>query len=192
MAATPTDIVNQAIQLIGDNQPLVTGNFPAFDQSAAGKAAQQLYLPCVQTVARQFEWDMARNTFTLQLSGNFPAYWLYEYIYPPVAVEIWQLVPAPAALTDPNNPLPTTWQVANALVGASPIQTKVIQTNLANAVALINNAPGPAIWDPLFREEVVRLLASEIAMAVAGKPDTAAAMLETAAQFGQIGMKRDS
>ncbi len=172
-------IVNQAIQYMGGNQPPVTGNAPNFDDSPAGVAAKQFYSAVVQTAGRQFGWDFARNTFTLVPSGNVaPDPWTYEYLYPPAAIEVWELKPA---VTDPNNPLPTNWTVANTLVAA--VQTKVIQAGFANAVAVMNNNPSESVWDPGFREAVVRLLASVMAAAIAGKPDLAQSYLESASSF---------
>jgi hypothetical protein len=187
MAANSNDIVNEAIQLIGDNQPLVTGNAPGFDSSPAGVAASKLYTPCVRTVARQFGWDFARNTVSLTLSGNpAPNGWAYEYLYPSNGVELWQI--QNPVHTDPNNPLPVNWNVCNTLV--ANVQTKVIQCSIANALGIYNNAPSEATWDPLFRETVVRLLSSELAMALEGRPDTAAAMLESAGRFEQVAENR--
>lgn len=185
---TSTDIANQAIQMMGGNQPPVTGFAPNFDNSTNGKALSYLYAPCVRTVARRFGWDFARNTVALAATGNTPpAGWAFEYGYPGNGVEVWQLLPA--TLADPNNPLPVNWAVANAIVATA--QTRVIHTNLAGAVATYNNAPNENCWDALFQEEVVRQLASELAMATAGKPDTAQSLLETSKVFGQIGEGRE-
>lgn len=187
MTVTSNDIVNQAIQFIGDDQPPVQGQSPTFDSSKAGTALQKLYAPCVATVARQFGWDFARNSVALTVSGNVaPFPWAQEYLYPGNGVEIWQLMPA--ALTDANNPLPINWSVGNAQVGGN--QTKVIWSNLAAARAFYNNNPSENLWDSGFREAVVRLLASELAMALAGKPDTMQNLLESAGQFETIGEHR--
>ena len=188
MTVTSNTIANQAIQLMGDNQPAVTGLAPTFDSSPAGQALASLYTPCVQTVGRQHGWDFARNTVALTLTGNTaPIPWTYEYFYPTNGVEVWELMPS--VLVDPNNPLPSNWNVANALVAS--VQTKVIQTDLANATAVYNNSPSESTWDALFREAVVRLLASELAMALAGRPDSAQALLESGAAFETIGEARD-
>lgn len=185
---TPTDIVNEAIQMIGDNQQPVTGNLPNFDTSAAGKAAAQLYVPTVQAVARMFEWDMARNTVTLTQSGNPPPFpWDYEYLYPANGIEVWQIIPD--FVPDPNNPLPTNWAVANTLVGG--VQTKVIQTDVDGAIAVYNNNPGPDVWDGMFKEAVVRLLASKMAMAVSSKPETAENLLVSFNAFMNAAKGRD-
>ena len=76
------------------NQPPVTGAAPNFDSSTAGKAAALVYTPCVRTVMRQFGWDFARNTITLEQSGNAAPYpWTFEYLYPSngsnIGVEVW-------------------------------------------------------------------------------------------------------
>lgn len=178
------DIVNQALMMIGANQPLVTGAWPNFAETGgggtAGKAANKLYGPCVATVGQRFEWDFARNTVELELSGNTaPFPWALEYLYPDSAIQIWQLFPSDE--DDPFDPLPTNFVTANALV--STVQKRVIHTNLADALAVVNNDPAEDTWTPGFREAVVRLLSSELAMAIAGKPDTAQTQLESAAAF---------
>jgi hypothetical protein len=188
MPVTSTDIVNQAIFMIGDNQTPVTGVAPTFDNSTAGKAAAQLYVPCVQTVAKQFGWDFNRNTVVLTLTGNTPLFpWPLEYFYPTNGVEVRQLMPT--TVTDQFNPLPDNWVVCNNLVAGIP--TKVIQTNVANALAVYTNQPLESTWDALFRETVVRLLASELAIAINGRPDTARDAYGTSSQIEQIGQSRD-
>jgi hypothetical protein len=187
MAVDSNAIANQAIQYLGDNQPPITGQAPLFDSSPAGVACAKFYTAVVQTIGREFGWDFSRNTFPLVLSGN-PATdpFLYEYFYPSNAIQIWQL--KAAALTDQNNPLPINWQVANTLV--NNVQTKVIQTNLQNAVAVMNNMPSESVWDSGFREAVVRFLASVMSIALAGKPDAAQAYLDSAGQFEQVAEAR--
>lgn len=180
-------VANEAVNLMGGNQPPVTGQAPTFDNSTAGLALQQLYGPCVQTVGRQWGWDFARNQVVLTLSGNSAQLgYAYEYLYPSNGIEVWQL--HPQLTSDPNNPLPINWNVGNVLVAGIP--TKVIWTDLASARAIYNNNPSEATWDPLFREAVVRLLASELAMAIAGRPDLGQTLLESGAAFESLGEAR--
>jgi hypothetical protein len=82
---------------------------------------------------------------------------------------------------DKNNPAPIEWTVANVLVATTP--TKVIWSNQITASVVYSNFPPPSVWDVGFREAVVRLLASELAMAIAGKPDTSEKTLESAGAF---------
>lgn len=184
---TDLDIVNQSVYMIGNDIPPVTGVSPTFDDSVAGKAARLLYPLTVRAVGRQFGWDFGRAVVTLALSGNpAPLGYSYEYIYPGNGVQIWQLMPT--IFTDLNNPIPVNWTVGNALV--NNVQTKVIWSSLQNAQAAYNNNPTVDTWDPIFQQAVVRLLASAMAMAVAGKPDVAAGMLESGGAFEAIGESR--
>lgn len=187
----PVDIVNEALNLIGNNAPAVTGAPPNFDTSANGKAAANLYAPCVATVARMNGWDFARRSVALTPSGNtapFPMGFSFEYLYPPGGVEIWQV--QNPALTDANNPLPVNYEVGNTDIAAVP--TKVIWCDFDNAIGLYNNNPGPDLWDPGFRQAVVRLLASALDLATAGKPEAAQLMLENYGKFEAAAEMRDA
>jgi hypothetical protein len=187
MTITSNDVANQAIALAGNNIPPVAGYAPTFDSSAAGTALAKLYTPCYQTVAKQFGWDFARSVFTLSASGNTPPLgWPFEYSYPSAAIEILEMYPPTA---DALNPLPQNWTIGNALVGG--VQTKVIWTNVANAQAVVNNAPNESTWDVGFREAMVRLLASELSMAMFGKPDLSQGYLESGSAFDQIAQSRN-
>lgn len=180
MPVTPTDIVNQAIQMYGNNQSPVTGSYPNFDTSVAGVAAKNLYGPCVKTVMKQYGWDFNRTVEALALSGNTaPVPWTYEYLYPDDGIEIRQVMPA--AIPDPNNPAPINWTIGNADVSSTP--TRVIWADEVNALVVYSSFPPPSSWDDGFREAVVRLLASEMAMATAGKTDTSQKLLESANAF---------
>lgn len=193
MVITSTDIVNEAINIIGDDVPPVTGVAPNFDTSTAGKAAAQLYTLCVQAVGRQFGWDFARNQVTLTASGNvapFPMGYAGEYLYPSNGIQVWQLYgDLAAAGVDLNNPAPLNWTVGNAVV--SSVQKKVIWTSITAPRALYNNSPTESTWDPLFQMAVVRLLASAMAMAIAGKPDVAESMLSSGAAFESLAESRE-
>lgn len=177
---TPTQVVNRAINQFGDDQPPVTGTLPNFDTSPAGVAAASLYPSVVQTVLRTYGWDFSRNLATLTTTGNTPPpQFAYEYAYPAMGIEIRQV--QPNAITDPNNPSPVRWTVGNVLVASVP--TKVIWTDIPSALATISNQPPEGLWDAGFTEAVVRLLASEMAMAIAGRPDTSKGLLESAGDF---------
>lgn len=189
MAVDSNAVANEALMQMGGNTPTVSGNAPTFDNSTAGKALQQLYTPCVQFVGRQFGWDFARNLAALTVTGNVaPFPWTYEYLYPANGVQVWQLFPV--AMADPNNPSPANWTVGNTIVGAA--QKKVIWSNLQNAQAAYNNAPTESTWDPGFREAVVRLLASELSLALAGKPDASQVLLSSGGAIEKIAEGRDS
>lgn len=192
MTVSPSDIVNRAVQLIGgyDNNAPITGDPPTFDDSVIGLAAGAVYDAVVQTVGRQHGWDFSRAVVALEETDNTaPLPWAFEYLYPTNGVEVRQLIPAADSDEDPNNPRPINWTVGNASV--DDVVKKVIWSNEADAQAYFSNQPAPTLWDALFAEAVVRLLASEIALAVPGKPETARDTLTQSAQFEQLGEGRD-
>lgn len=194
MPVTSTDVINQALQIMGGNQPSLTGVYPNFvgptgANDTIAKAANILYGAAVATVQRQFEWDASRNTVALALSGNVaPFPWALEYIYPANGIEVWVVMPS--ALADPFDPLPINYAVANAVVSGS--QKRVIHTDLAGAMAVYNNNPNENTWDSLMRESVVRLLASELSIAIGGKPDMAQSLLQSGAAFETIAEAREN
>lgn len=189
IGVTSNSIANIAIGMIGDNQPTIIGNAPNFDDSTAGIALAALYGPAVQAVARRWGYDFARNTVALVLSGNVaPIPWDYEYIYPANGIQIRQLLPA--TISDPNDPLPTNYIVANATVGSTPV--RVIQTDVVNAQALITNQPPESAWDSDFTWAVAEFLASVLAMWIEGRPDTARAMTEQFGAFEAGAMQRQN
>jgi hypothetical protein len=189
MAINSNDIANEAVVMMGGNAPAITGVAPNFDSSTLGKIAARIYASTVAMIARQFAWDFARTVAALATSGNAaPFPWTYEYVYPAGCVQVWQI--APAALVDPNNPLPTEWAIGVAQIAG--VQSKVIWSNVQTAQAIFNGNPAESTWDALFRQSVVRALASAFAMGAAGKPDVAQTMLEGAGTFESLGERRDS
>lgn len=182
-------VANQALMLMGDNMPAVTGVAPTFDNSTAGQALQRIYVPTVQALQRQFGWDASRRSVALVASGNvapFFAGYTAEYLYPGNGIEIWDV--QPQIPVDLNDPLPTQFTVGNTLVAG--VQTKVIWTSVPVPYVLYNNNPNESVWDPGFLEAVVRALASKLADAIAGRPETAALMGQTSQQAAQMNATR--
>lgn len=191
---TQSDVVNQALQLMGGDTPTVQGVWPNFTGGAgtganvAAKAANLLYSLTVRAVMRQSEFDFARNILALTLTANVaPSQWALEYAFPVGAVEIWSIY---AAADDPNNPIPYNFNVGNAVI--SGVRLRVLWTNLASAIAVYNGAPSESAWDELFQQAVVRLLSSALAMALAGKPDVAESMLQSGAAFENLAETRQN
>lgn len=191
MPITSQDLANQALQYMGGNQPPVQGLWPSFvgtdaQSTTAARALNILYGACVATVQRGTFWDASRRTIALTRTANTPRLYAFQYLYPGNGIQVWQLAPATDA--DPNDPLPVNYDVANDIVNGA--QAKVIETNLANAWAIYNNNPNESVWDPDMREAVARLLASEVAMAIGGKPDLSQSLLQSGSGFENIGEGR--
>jgi hypothetical protein len=189
MPVTPTDIVNEAIQR-DRRQPAAGHRRPAELRRLARRqgGARALHAGGAGGRAPLRMGHGAQHGCAHPPGNAAPFGWALEYLYPANGIEVWQLTPA--ALADANNPLPTNWVVANALVGG--VQTKVIHTDTANARAIYNNSPGEALWDPLFRQAVVAQLASAFAMALFGKPDVAQAEFDMGNAIAALAELRDS
>lgn len=74
---------------------------------------------------------------------------------------------------------------AATLLGGSDTELKVIWANEADAQAVYTSQPNEGIWDALFTQTVIRMLASELQMALAARPETSEAQLKGAMAFAQ-------
>lgn len=194
MAANPAQIVNEAIVLIGgfNNQGAITGTPPVFDGSPIGIEAGPIYYDTVGEISRQFGFDFSRSVVVLVPSGNVaPFPWPYEYLYPAACVQLRQVMPT--ALTDPNNPMPVDWTVANvtATPGKPGVPAKVVWSDTSPAQAVISNSPPEPLWDELFTAAVIKALAAKLAMGVAGRPDLAREYAEGAMELEKIAETRE-
>lgn len=182
-----SNVVNEALQLIGFDGNAVTGSAPTFDTSTAGQSAALFYNDSIAAVTRLHQWDFARTTAPLVLSGNpAPFPWSYEFIYPEDCVQLWQVTPQ--TIADVNNPAPSDWVRGVNIIGS--IQQSVIWTNVSLAQAIYAGSPTPASWDPVFRANVILYLASRFAVSLLGKPDLAQSLFEQVGTMTQIGSTR--
>lgn len=185
---TAASVVNQALQEIAA-QATVTGVNPAFDGSAAGNAAGILYTPCVNLLLREQDWEFSRKTVALTTSGTTPVYpWTNGYLYPTDCVRIRSVVPA---TWDANDPQPVRWSEGVQTIGG--VATRVIFCDVATAsLTYSTNAVTEDDWDSMFQEAMVRLLGSELAMALGGRPDFSRVKLGEAGQIMASGADKDS
>ncbi len=185
--ATDLSICNRAIaECIG--RYTMTGTLPNFDQSAAAQACALLYVPAWQMLLREQDTEFSRVANFLVPGGapDFP--WSYSYFYPVDCLKIRSVVPANWNLNDPQA---IRW--SEQIQDISSASTRVIFTNVPNAVLVYTTlAVTPAIWDSNFEESVVRLLASELALALAGRPDLSRTLLGQAGNILQSGEGKDS
>jgi hypothetical protein len=186
--STATSIVNQALQQIAA-QASVTGVNPTFDGSAAGNAAGILYTPTVNLLLRQTDYEFSRNDVALALSGVTAPYpWTYGYLYPADCLKIRMVKPAS---WNQNDPQPVRWTELEQSVSGTI--TRVIGCSVANAVLTYTTSNvSESEWDSIFQETFVRTLASELAMALGGRPDFSEKMLGIAGGLVGIGSGKDS
>lgn len=187
MVTTDTDICNRALAEAIARYTL-TGTPPGFDASAAAVACGLLYQPAWQMLLREQDTEFSRFRVNLTPDGVPPYPWSNAYLYPADCLRIRSVTPA---TWDANDPQPVTWSEQNQLIAGTP--TRIILTNVPSAVLIYttSNAP-PAIWDSNFQEAVVRFLASQLALAVAGRPDLSRTLLGQSGAILQGGGDKDS
>ena len=192
VGTTSTFIANRAAaQIAGEAQ--VAGTWPNF--TGAGNVSTYcniLYAGVVNMVARQQDYECFRFVAPLVPTGQTPlAPWSQEFVYPSDCLKVRQVTPQ---TWDKNDPQPVEWSVEEH-PNAQGAQQKVIGTNVANA-QLVYTTSYPNVteaqWDSLFQEAVVRVLASELAMAIGGRPDFEKVLLEQGGQLIQVGAGKDS
>ncbi len=183
------DITNRALRQTA-SQAGVVGAVPALTGGGSSSgAANILYDSVVLMLLREQDWEFARTSIGLTVSGAVPlAPWQFEYLYPADCVKIRQVTPfAP----DPLDPQPVSWSVADRVIAGVPV--KVIGCDLVNAqlVYTTSNVTEDQ-WDSLFQETVVRTLGSELVMALGGRPDFSRVKLGEAGAIMQSAGGKDS
>lgn len=184
---TATDVCNRALaEAIA--QYTLSGTNPAFDASAAAKACGLLYDPAWQMLLREQDTEFSRFTGTLVAGGIATYPWSNAYLYPSDCLKIRTVVPA---TWDPNDPQAIRWSEQNQIISTVP--TRIILTNVPSAKLVYTTSNvTPDVWDFSFQEAVVRFLASQLALAVAGRPDLSRALLGQSGGILQSGEAKDS
>jgi hypothetical protein len=188
LGATPASICNQALEQISA-QATITGTNPSFDGTAAGNAAGILYTPAVNLLLRQQDYEFSRADGALVPSGAaVPFPWGFAYTYAADCMRVRQVYPSTWVANDPQ---PMRWTVQTIAIGG--VQKDCILTSAAaNSLCYSTNLVSEAQFDAVFQETLVRFLASEFAMALAGRPDFSAKILEQAGAMVGQGAGRDS
>ena len=183
--ATSVTVTNEALQFIASQVRITALN----DGTPAANAATICYVPVVELMLREMDPAFARYTFTLAASTltPIPPPWSFAYAYPTDCLRLRQVRPpgsGPGALADPNDPTPVLANVAVGLVSAAPV--KVILSNQQNALAVYTTSLVTEVqWDAAFQDAVVRRLANPLAMALSGRPDFAATILQQSTMMAQ-------
>jgi hypothetical protein len=180
---TSVDIVNRALEEIASQSQIAA----LTDQTPEGIAAGDLYSQVVSYLLRQMDPEFARRAAELAVSGGALAYgWSYAFLYPGDCVRLRQIMPATIV---PNDPQPVRWSVQND----AGLAATVINTNISPAVAVYTSAAvTESDWNSTFTEAVVRMLASELAMPIGGRPDFAKQKLTEAGGILESAGQRDS
>lgn len=185
--STDLSICNRAIEeCIG--RYTMTGTAPNFDNSTAAQACALLYQPAWQMLLREQDTEFSRLTATLAPGGAATYPWSNAYLYPSDCLKIRSVVPA---TWDANDPQQVRWSEQSQIISSTA--TRIILTDVPSAVLVYTTSNlTPAVWDSNFEEAVVRFLASQLALGLAGRPDLSRTLLGQSGSILQAGEARDS
>lgn len=175
---TQLDNTKRALAEIGTRTTISAMN----DGSTEANYASLLYNPLRDFLLREGDYDWANGVESVVTLGAATFPWTFAYQYPSGALRIRQVTPASVFTYDPQ---PFQWNVV--AVGATRrIWTKA----LASHVIYTYGAPED-VWDPIFTEAFVRLLASALAFALENRIEASSAKLNEAISFAGIANLRD-
>lgn len=177
---TQVDIANRALAEVGTRSQLTGSTIST--SSTEGLYASLLYAPLRDFLLREGDYDFAMTSSAL-VALAAAGVWPFAYQYPSGALRIRQLVPSVYVALDPR---PIEWNIFEVA------NVRQIRTNLACSEAYYTVAPAEDIWDPIFTEAFVRLLASSLAFALENRIEASQVKLTEAVSFAGIANLRDS
>ena len=181
----PLDLAKEALAQIGTRSKIVS----LTDGSAEAQYINLLYAPIRDFLLTEGDYDWSMRTANLVVAGgpNPPPSppWNYGYVYPVDALRIRQLFPSNYS---PSDPRPTQWTIGyDAGLGARVIYTldSMLRAHYTS------NFMGEEVWDAIFRQSFVRMLASALAFALENRIEASKLKLDEALGFAGIARTRD-
>lgn len=182
--ASQLDIAREALAQIGTRSKIAS----LTDGSAEAQYVNLLYAPLRDFLLREGDYDFSMVGAALVLadidspvSGAPP--WGFAYEYPAGALRIRQVLPSDIIEFDPR---PMEWSVAS-VAG----QLHILTHRPAN-VAFYTAPVDEALWDAMFHQSFVRMLASALAFALENRIEASKQKMEEAMSFAGIANLRDS
>jgi hypothetical protein len=173
------DIAKEALAQIGTRSKIAS----LTDGSAEAQYVNLLYGPIRDFLLAEGDYDFAMLSASPALSGSAPTPWIYSYAYPANALRIRQVVPASYAALDPK---PIAWNIFNQS------SAKFILTRETVAQVLYTAPVPEVLWEPMFGQSFVRLLASALAFALENRIEASKQKMEEALSFAGIANLRDA
>jgi len=179
---TNVDLTNRALAEIGTRSQITSMT----DGSQEALYANLLYNGLRDFLLREGDYEFASTPIvpTPVEVGVVPAPWLYAYAYPTDCVRVKQLIP----VGDPTllNPVPVEFNIANSA------STRVIVTKVNTAFLIYTtNSVIETLWDSMFTESFVRMLASALAFALENRIEASNAKLQEAINFAGMASLKD-
>lgn len=176
---TQLDIAREALAQVGTRSKITS----LTDGSAEAQYVNLLYNPIRDFLLTEGDYDFSMASIGPTLSGFAPAPWIYAYAYPTGALRIRQLIPTTFSFVDPK---PVEWNIYAQ--GAN----RLILARVPIADILYTAPVGEAMWDPMFEQSFVRMLASALAFALENRIEASKQKLEEALSFAGIANLRDA
>jgi hypothetical protein len=176
---TNIDLTNRALAEIGTRSQITAFN----DGSQEGLYAGILYPGLRDFLLREGDYEFASNPISPFLVAAPPEPWVYAYAYPSDCVRLKQMVPASFNILDPA-------PMEFSIITIEP--NRVVATKVqSNLMIYTSNTVAETLWDSMFTESFVRMLASGLAFALENRMEASQAKLQEAVQFAGMASLKD-
>jgi hypothetical protein len=173
-----TDLARRALAEIGTRTTIESLD----DGSNEANYAKLLYNPLRDFLLREGDYDWAMAKLGVVQASVYQPPWQYAWTYPDE--EIIRVRSVLPKIYDKLRPVPVEWNLLG-YIGQHFIMTNV------EIDGFLYTYPAPeAVWDPLFQEAFVRLLASALAFALENRIEASKKSLEEAMSFARIAAMR--
>jgi hypothetical protein len=176
---TNIDLTNRSLAQIGTRSQITSMT----DGSQEALYANILYAPLRDFLLREGDYEFASTPILPVVVPTPLPPWLYGYQYPADCVRVKQLIPVDYNLLDP---VPVEFNIANS-AAARAIVTK---TQVAFLV-YTSNSVIETLWDSMFTESFVRMLAAALAFALENRIEASREKLQEAINFAGMASLKD-
>jgi len=177
--ADQLEVAREALAQIGTRSKIASLD----DGSAEATYINLLYMPIRDFLLTDGDYDFSMITVALTNVVSVPGPWTYMYEWPDQALRIRQLIPKDYNQLDPR---PVTWNVTQLA------DYRWINTHVEMSSGLFTYGAVEDLWDGIFRQSFVRMLASALAFALENRIEASKVKLDEALGFAGVGKMRDS
>lgn len=177
--ATSLDLCKEALAWTGTRSTITSLS----DGSTEANYCTLLYNPLRDFLLREGDYDFSLKRVVPTAAAVSAIPWTAAYVYPTDALRIRACLPTNYVALDPR---PIEWNIYNVS------NVRYIVSKQAIGVLLYTFAPVEDMFDPIFRESLVRLLSSALSFALTNRIEASDKSLKEALTFAGIADLRDS
>jgi len=157
--AADVDIANMALGHLGTRATIQS----LTENTAEARELNRWYTTVRDGLLRQLDWNFARVTQTLALTGTAPTRWTYSYAYPSDCLKFWRI----------DAGLPSGSPVVPLEIGSDGTN-RLIWTDYQQAVGIYTQrVTDPNMFDPEFSMAFSVTLAAMVCYAITNKAELA-------------------